>query len=226
MWVVKIGGSLARDPRLPQWLRMLADFGAGRVTVVPGGATFADAVRDAQAHWGFDDVSAHNMAVLAMAQTAHMMHALERRLVLVTNEAEIRSTLHAGRPALWLPLALVRDAPDQLTSWEVTSDSLALWLAQRLNAERLVVVKACELGPGFTIDELGARGVLDERFGTWAHDAAFAIEVVQGDEIDRVRDALLGGPIAVLPPPTLAPLPLKPEQQARRLPRPRRKPPA
>ena len=222
MWVVKIGGSLARDARLPLWLRMLAEFGAGRVTVVPGGAAFADAVREAQAHWGFDDVSAHNMAVLAMAQTAHMMHALERRLVLVTNEAEIRSTLHSGRPALWLPLSLVRDGPDQLTSWDVTSDSLALWLARRLNAERLVVVKACELQPGHTIDDLGATGVLDMRFSHWAHEVAFAIEVVQGNEIERVRDALLGRalPAALAPPLVSSP----PNEQVRRRPRVRRKP--
>jgi 5-(aminomethyl)-3-furanmethanol phosphate kinase len=205
MWVVKLGGSLSRDSRLPHWLHMLAEFGGGRVTVVPGGAGFAEAVRDAQAHWGFDDVAAHNMAVLAMAQTAQMLHALERRLVMVTDEDGIRSTLHSGKPALWLPLSLLRDAPDQLTSWEVTSDSLALWLARRLNAERLVVVKACELDPGHTIADLGATGVLDVRFGHWASDAAFVIEVVQGDEIERVRDALLGGPR--LGPPFIAPRP-------------------
>jgi aspartokinase-like uncharacterized kinase len=204
MWVVKLGGSLARDPRLPQWLNMLAEFGGGRVTVVPGGAGFADAVREAQAHWGFDDVAAHNMAVLAMAQTAQMLHALERRLVLVTDDAGIRRTLHAGRTALWLPLMLLRDAPDQLTSWDVTSDSLALWLARRLNAERLVVVKACELQPGHTIADLGANGVLDGRFGHWAHDAAFEIEVVQCDDIERVRDALLGGTAPGLVPPPLS----------------------
>ncbi|HET9642555.1 MAG TPA: aspartate kinase, partial [Burkholderiaceae bacterium] len=128
MWVVKLGGSLSRDPRLPLWLDMLAEYGRGRVTVVPGGAAFADAVRDVHAHWGFDEVAAHNMAVLAMAQTAHMLHALEPRLVLVSDEAAIRRTLHSGRPALWLPMELLRDAPDVLTSWDVTSDSLALWL--------------------------------------------------------------------------------------------------
>jgi aspartokinase-like uncharacterized kinase len=37
--------------------------------------------------------------------------------------------------ALWLPLELPRDAPDMLTTWDVTSDSLALWLALRLNAD-------------------------------------------------------------------------------------------
>jgi aspartokinase-like uncharacterized kinase len=218
MWVVKLGGSLARDPRLPQWLGMLAEFGAGRVTIVPGGATFADEVRQAQAHWRFDDVAAHNMAVLAMAQTAQMLHALERRLVMVTDEAGVRRTLHSGRPALWLPLSLLRDGPDQLTSWDVTSDSLALWLARRLNAERLVVVKACPVPAGYTLADLSATGVLDGRFGQWAHDAAFLIEVVEGDEIERVRDALLGG--TPLPPPLMS----KADGHARRAAHPRRKP--
>jgi len=192
MWVVKLGGSLSRDASLPRWLEMLAEFGRGRVTVVPGGAAFADAVRDAQSHWGFGDVPAHNMAVLAMAQTAHMLHAIEPRLVMVPDEAGIRRTLHAGRPALWLPLDLVRDAPDMLTSWEVTSDSLALWLARQLNAERLVLVKACAIAPDSTVDDLGAAGVVDARFAQWAKDAAFLIEVVQSDQVERVRDALLG----------------------------------
>jgi aspartokinase-like uncharacterized kinase len=205
MWVVKLGGSLYRDPRLPHWLQMLAEFGRGRVTVVPGGAAFAEAVREAQAHWGFDDLAAHNMAVLAMAQTAQMLHALEPRFVLVANEPEIRGVLHAGHPALWLPLSLLRDAPDLLTSWEVTSDSLALWLARHLNAERLVLVKACVVDRGSTLADLARMGVLDHRFAQWAHGASFMIEVVQGDEIERVRDALLGTSSLVPPIPPLAP---------------------
>jgi aspartokinase-like uncharacterized kinase len=192
MWIVKLGGSLARDPRLPRWLEMLAELGGGRVLVVPGGAAFADAVRAAQAHWHFDDLAAHNMAVLAMAQTAHLFHALEPRLVLVADEDEIRKALRAGQVALWLPLALLRDAPDLLTSWEVTSDSLALWLARRQNAERLVVVKACEVRPEMTLAELTRRGAVDARFDQWASDASFPIAVVECDDIARVRDALLG----------------------------------
>ena len=201
MWIVKLGGSLLRDPRLREWLQMLAEFGGGLVTVVPGGASFADAVREAQARWHFDDVVAHNMAVLAMAQTAHMLHGLEPRLVTAADDAQIRQVLHAGRAALWMPLALLRDAPDLLTSWEVTSDSLALWLARRLNAERLIVVKSATLDPALTLGELTATGVLDKRFALWAHDAAFRIEIVQIDDLTRVRDALLsgGGLGAVLP---------------------------
>jgi aspartokinase-like uncharacterized kinase len=193
MWIVKLGGSLAHDARLPRWLQMLAELGGGRVLVVPGGAAFADAVRAAQAHWKFDDLTAHNMAVLAMAQTAHLFHALEPRLVLVSDEADIRRALHAGQTALWMPLMLLRDAPDLLTSWEVTSDSLALWLARRQNAERLVVVKAGTVQADLTLAELTARGTVDARFDQWAAEAPFPIEVVEADELTRVRNELLGG---------------------------------
>jgi aspartokinase-like uncharacterized kinase len=203
MWIVKLGGSLSRDARLPHWLRMLAELGGGRVVVVPGGAAFADAVRDAQGHWGFDDLTAHNMAVLAMAQTAHLLHALEPRLALAADEDAIRRAQHAGQAVLWMPLSLLRDAPDILTSWEVTSDSLALWLARRLNAERLVVVKACEVRRPYTLKELTERGLVDGRFDQWADGAPFPIEVVECDELERVRDGLLGGAAFALPAPLL-----------------------
>ena len=203
MWIVKLGGSLAHDPRLVGWLAMLAELGGGRVTVAPGGGMFADAVRVSQQNWGFADLPAHNMAVLAMAQTAHLFHALEPRLALAADEAAIRRTLHAGQPALWLPMMLLRDAPDMLTSWEVTSDSLALWLARLLNAERLVLVKACKIEAGSSLAQLGADGVVDARFESWSQDAPFPIEVVECDAVERVRDALLGGH-AVTPPVALA----------------------
>jgi hypothetical protein len=193
VWVVKLGGSMVRDARLRDWLQMLAEYGGGLVTVVPGGAAFADAVREAQARWHFDDVAAHNMAVLAMAQTAHLLHGLEPRLVMATDDAEIAQALHRGRPAVWLPLGLIRDAPDMLTTWDVTSDSLALWLARRLNAERLVVVKSHPLRQPLTLAELTASGVLDRRFADWAEDASFRIEVVRVDDLVRVRDSLVSG---------------------------------
>jgi aspartokinase-like uncharacterized kinase len=193
MWVVKLGGSLARERSLLDWLRMLAEYGGGRVAVVPGGTSFADAVRRAQRHWRFDDLAAHNMATLAMVQTALMLHSLEPRLVLATQDAEIRKALHGGKPALWMPYSVLRDAPDALTNWEVTSDSLSLWLARRLNAERLVVVKSCSVDPEHTVPQLSSSGVLDGRFAQWAVDAPFPIEVVQRDQLARVRDALVGG---------------------------------
>ncbi|MGA0612020.1 aspartate kinase [Caldimonas sp. KR1-144] len=194
MWVVKIGGSVARDPELlPLWLELLAEHGGGRVIVVPGGGAFADEVRAAQRSWGFDDRVAHNMAVLAMAQTAMLMQGLNPALQPALNEHQIRQTLRRLRPALWVPLELLRQTPDELTNWDVTSDSLAVWLAKRLNAERLIVVKSCEVPDEWQPDwpALADAGVIDRGFAGFACDAPFPIGLINKAELERMRSLLI-----------------------------------
>ena len=192
MWVVKIGGSLNTNPMLPAWLDLLAECGGGRVIVVCGGGAFADAVRRAQALWQIGDLSAHNMAVLAMAQTAYLMHGLNPALQLTRSKAEIRRVLHKGQTALWLPFELQRNKPDAQTNWEVTSDSIALELAHRLNAERLVVVKSCAIDPKLNLAQLALAGIVDQRFGALSDGAAFPIDIVHHDAVGRMRALLLG----------------------------------
>ena len=192
MWIVKLGGSLTTSPMLPAWLDLLAQCGGGRVTVVCGGGRFADEARRAQAHWRLCDLSAHNMAVLAMAQTAYLMHGLNPALQLARSKTDIRRVLHNGRTALWLPFELQRDLPDANTNWEVTSDSIALDLARRMNAERLVVVKSCEIEPKASLAALSDAGVLDRRFEAMSDGAAFPIDIVHHSELGRMRALLLG----------------------------------
>lgn len=192
MWVVKLGGSLQSDPVLPQWLELLEQLGGGRVTIVCGGGRFADEVRRTQAHWQFDDLPAHNMAILAMAQSAYMAQGLNGRLGLAHSDDDIRQVLRRGRTALWLPLDMVAGQPGPRATWDVTSDSLALDLARRLNAERLVVVKSCPVAPGASLDDLTEAGVLDAAFATGALGAAFDIDVVHRADLGRMRALLLG----------------------------------
>jgi aspartokinase-like uncharacterized kinase len=194
MWVVKLGGSLTADPALPQWLDLLAQLGGGRVTVVCGGGSLAEEVRRAQVLWQFNDLAAHNMAVLAMAQTGYQLHAMNPTLQLATRRSEIANVLHKGRAAIWLPFELQRDTPDGRTNWGATSDTIALDLARDLNAERLVVVKACAIDPSHTLAELGAAGVLDEAFPARASGMAFPIEIMDKNELSRMRSLLLGEP--------------------------------
>jgi aspartokinase-like uncharacterized kinase len=191
MWVVKIGGSLSRDPLLQTWLSELTELGGGRVVVVPGGGGFADQVREHQAIWRFDDLAAHNMAVLAMAQHALMMQGLCRRLVVAATEAQIRHALHEGRTAVWAPFGLLRQEADTLTSWDVTSDSLAAWLANRLNAERLLIVKSCEIDPACDVEQHTAKGVLDNRFAELTRDASYPLDILNKSDWPRVRELML-----------------------------------
>lgn len=192
MWVVKIGGSLSADPVLPQWLELCASLGGGRITLVFGGGTFREHVQRAQAHWGFDDLAAHNMAVLAMAQTAYLAKGLQPALQIAATKAEIRRVLHGGQAAVWLPYEWTRSAPSPNASWEVTSDSIAVDLARKLNAERLVIVKSCEIDPAASLAQLRDAGVLDARFCAMSTGVGFPIDVIHKGELDRMRAMLLG----------------------------------
>jgi aspartokinase-like uncharacterized kinase len=192
MWVVKIGGSLCADPVLLQWLDLLTQIGGGRVTIVCGGGSFADEVRRLQAHWEFDDLAAHNMAVLAMAQTAYQLHALNPALQLAARRVDIPDLLHQGKTALWLPLELRRDQPDARTGWDATSDTIALDLAKHLNAEQLVMVKSCTIDPALTLAELGDAGVVDPQFAELSDDAAFPITLLHKSQVAIMRALLLG----------------------------------
>jgi 5-(aminomethyl)-3-furanmethanol phosphate kinase len=191
MWVVKIGGSLSHDPALREWLTRLWEMGGGRVVIVPGGGDFADAVRQYQREWHFDDLAAHNMCLLAMAQFAILMQGVVPELVLASNEERIRRALRDGRVAVWVPTDLMRVTADSMTNWETTSDSLAAWLSTSLNAERLMIVKSCAVAADASVEALSASGVVDARFPEFVRDANYVVEVLSKDDVGLMRDRLL-----------------------------------
>jgi len=146
VWVVKLGGSWADSPCLPRWLKTLVRNGGGRVVLVPGGGPFADQVRRQQRRWGFDDRSAHRMALLAMHQYGWMLAALEDDLVPTERIESLDRSVRQGRVPVWLPALEALDAVGIPASWSVTSDSLAAWLASRLAARGVVLLKRVSAG--------------------------------------------------------------------------------
>jgi aspartokinase-like uncharacterized kinase len=187
MWVVKLGGSLHDAPALRRWLGWLASVDGPARIVVPGGGPFADTVRRLQPSMGFGDLAAHRMAILAMQQYGLALQAVEPGLGLAETEAELR----AARAAVWLPWSLAGMAP-LAASWDVTSDSLACWLATRLAAATLVLIKSAPLPSGTaSAGELAASGVLDAAFAGFARDYRGRIHVAH-------RDAALGTPSDLL----------------------------
>jgi len=78
----------------------------------------------------------------------------------------VRSLHHAlsrGRSVVWLPGPGA--TPCVEASWRVTSDSLALWLAGRLAARRVLLVKSVpRLPPDPDVVALVDAGVVDPAF--------------------------------------------------------------
>ena len=166
MRVVKLGGSLADWERLPQCLSRLACPG---VIVVPGGGPFANQVRAAQQRWQFDDATAHDMALLAMGQFGRMLAGLERRFRLAGSLADLQTHAAKGLPAVWLPRLADIEGSGVAASWDVTSDSLSAWLATRLAATDLILVKSVRCTPGeATLEHLVDNGIVDRSFTHFA----------------------------------------------------------
>ncbi len=162
--VIKVGGSLAGSAGLRELLGVITglDGDDSPRVIVPGGGIFADAVRAAQTADGFDDDAAHDMALLAMAQYGRLLAALAPDVHLAWGAEAVAAALaqDPDRPVIWQPDPR-RDAPDIERSWRVTSDSLALWLARRLGARQLVLVKSCPIPEPATLSRLASAGVVD-----------------------------------------------------------------
>lgn len=184
--VVKLGGSLLSEPaRLRHHLRALAEGGEGRCLVVPGGGPFADAVREAQGRLGFSDALAHRLALDAMGRMAEVFSEVEPRLPIVRSVAEAAA---AGASAIWDPVALKAGHPPIPETWDVTSDSLALWLATQVRAPRCILVKSADRPAGASLSDCARTGLVDAAFPGFA--AAYAGEIaIRGPGLRLVEAA-------------------------------------
>ncbi|MCX7899556.1 MAG: uridylate kinase [Methylocystis sp.] len=165
--VVKLGGSLFASPQRSGWIAALRQY-PGPLTLVCGGGSFADAVRAAQPAMGFDNVVAHAMAVLAMEQCAMALASLHEGLAPAATPAEISGAHKRGRIALWRPAIMVAAARDIAPGWDVTSDSLSAWLARRLDAPALLLIKSVDIGKDHDASTLAQAGVVDPAFPAYA----------------------------------------------------------
>ena len=152
--MIKVGGSFGAQPASLR--RLMATLGrAARrrwLVVVPGGGSFADEVRRADRRFGLGDSAAHWMAILAMDQYGHLLTRLAPGAMLV----ERRRDLTPGRLNVLAPSAWLRRVDPLPHSWDVTSDSIAAWVAHALGARRLLLVKHTD---GFIGPTRGPGGV-------------------------------------------------------------------
>jgi aspartokinase-like uncharacterized kinase len=197
--VVRLGGATIGGSSLALWLGA-ASAASAPVVIVPGGGRLADAVREHQARLGCSDRAAHLMALLAMDQNAIALADLCSGLRIAADEKTLEGAIAAGGASVWSPTAMVADASDIAQSWDVTSDSLALWLAARIGARVCVVVKAAVRRETTTAaTALAEEGVVDAAFPDYLRRTGVpAFLLGPGDEA-ALGDALARGDVAGAP---------------------------
>ena len=203
MWVVKIGGSLLGSPELERWLEIFVKYSDGHIIIVPGGGVFADAVREAQKLTKISDACAHKLAVLAMDQFGLLLANMNPLLATARTECEIDERTWQHRAIVWLPSHMVFADDNIPQSWDVTSDSLAAWLATKLNAKQLILVKSDKPSASQlclkrmtidgVVDEAFSDFILNTNFGSWMlkkSDYAHFLEGVDTQTLSKVASSV------------------------------------
>lgn len=205
MWVVKLGGSLLGSPELARWLELLVKFSDGKIIIVPGGGLFADSVREAQQISNASDEVAHQLALMAMDQFGILLAGMNAGLVTASSELEIAERGWQHRGIVWLPSKMAMADSKIPQNWQVTSDSLSAWLANKLGAEQLVLVKSKPLityqkQVSTKLQTLVDDELIDSQFVNFAKDKQFQAWVLnkadytifeQGFSLEKLKENAL-----------------------------------
>lgn len=210
--VVKVGGSLIQEaPELVN--RLVKEFGSGSrevdpvkltserisfsIFIVPGGGIFADAVRRADKKFGLGDDAAHWMAILGMEQYACYLQDKSH----ATGTDSI-TELPQGVSILF-PYRLLKAEDPLLHSWDVTSDTIAAWVAKQIGA---LFIKATDVDGIFREGKLSREiftSDLPENFESCIDPALpgflqknkMECLIINGKFPERVIEAMYGKPV-------------------------------
>jgi aspartokinase-like uncharacterized kinase len=177
--IIKLGGSLSRTDTLFNCLNAVEQTYQGRAAViVPGGGAFADQVRLAQQRWQFDDNTAHHMALLAMQQMALMFKGLKPDFAIAPTVEAIQDQLNRKKTVIWSPDIIELDSAGIPASWDISSDSLAAWLAKAVSATELILIKSTAIDADLSLLQLAEQSIVDEAFCDFVAQAAFTVRVI------------------------------------------------
>jgi aspartokinase-like uncharacterized kinase len=140
--VMKIGGSLAEDPeRLRALCTKLSEFAKKyAIVVVPGGGRFADVVRDFDKRFILFSGISHRMAILGMDQFGLLLSQIipDSCATYLLSDAKQLSEIRVV--PIFLPSRLMFKEDPLESSWDVTSDSIAAYVAGRLHVAKVLLV--------------------------------------------------------------------------------------
>ncbi len=166
----KLGGSLLLLSDLAARLRAVLDQRPDdQALIVVGGGSATDVVREWSVAHTLNEVESHWLAVRSLSLNRALVHRLLPESAEVSSRADALRQ-HDSRTPLLLDveaclLAAEREQRCSLPKcWDVTSDSIAAWIAHDWAAEELVLLKSTGLPGEQTHGEAAGRGLVDPHF--------------------------------------------------------------
>ncbi len=148
--IYKIGGSLLTLPDLAKRLLTLLSLSPHRhPLLVVGGGKMTDVVRTWDELYQLGDEVAHQLALQSLALNEALLLELIPQTTHVTHLTEANGVWQAGGIPLLKTSHFLEEAEPTSTiplphNWDVTSDSIAAWVAIEWAAEKLVLVKSID----------------------------------------------------------------------------------
>jgi aspartokinase-like uncharacterized kinase len=211
--VIKIGGSLIREaPELIS--RLVKEFGPGdskaaentraygeipfSVLIVPGGGLFADAVRIVDEKHSIGADAAHWMAVLGIEQYAFYLQDKSG-----APATDLITDIPQGVSILF-PYRLLKTEDPLPHTWDVTSDTIAAWVAKQTGAMFLKVTDVDGIfKEGKLVREISAAsftgnraGCIDPALTLFLQNNRMNCLIVNGRYPERIIQAVYGKPVS------------------------------
>jgi aspartokinase-like uncharacterized kinase len=168
--ILKLGGSLLTLPDLFVRVRSLVSLlNTDRLLIIPGGGAAADEIRRVDESFQLSSDKAHWAAIATMSANASMLARLSGFLEVVKSRHDADHVRARGKVAILDTYSFLKNEEEcseisRLPAlWDVTSDSIAAWIATRWPARRLILAKSCELD-GMSVRQLVAHHKLDAWF--------------------------------------------------------------
>lgn len=135
MHLIKIGGSLTYSVK--ELLNELKNTDE-EIIIIPGGGDFANVVRNLYEKTDLDETGAHKIATVCTDLTG-MYFSEVSGIKTADNLFDARRILKDEGIVIILPSKIVLSTDELPHSWEVTSDSIAAYVAMLLNLDRLII---------------------------------------------------------------------------------------
>ncbi|ENN96420.1 aspartate/glutamate/uridylate kinase [Methanocaldococcus villosus KIN24-T80] len=199
MNIIKIGGSLTYY--IKPLLESLKSYKREEIIIIPGGGKFADTLREIDKNLSLSPSISHKLAIKCMDILGEVFSDIGG-IKAYDNLFDLKREIKKERIAILLPSKLLLSTDISEHSWNVTSDSLTLYISKFLNVKNIIIATDVDgiydkypegkLLNIIKADMIKGLTAVDEYFPTLLKSLNKIAYVVNGKYPERIIDILEG----------------------------------
>ncbi|CAB3287396.1 [5-(aminomethyl)furan-3-yl]methyl phosphate kinase [Methanocaldococcus lauensis] len=204
MHIVKIGGSLTYDAKpLLKTLKDYAKENNKNIVIIPGGGEFANVVRKIDKFLNLSNSLSHKLAIKCMDLIGEIYSEIGN-IKAYDTLFNLKREINKEKIAILLPSKILISTDISEHSWDVTSDSLSLYIGNLLDVKEIIIATDVDgiydKFPGgkllniINANEIQGLTSVDKTFPILLKKFKMTAYVVNGKYPQRVIDILEGKP--------------------------------